>query len=373
MSLGRPGRSPSLDTVRVQMQKLTSLELLRAAAATLVVAFHAQWIFGQRFGTVPFHGALAAGFRGVDLFFVLSGFIIAFVHGKDVGHPGRIGRYLRNRSTRIYPAVWVMSLFAIGAYLLGTEGADRMSKLAPYPLAASFLLLPQQGAALVNVTWTLTYEMFFYAVFALAIVDRRLGIAAFAAWQAATLAVALSGADPGLPGYYLRAICLEFGIGMACAWALPRCLREPLRAGLWWTVLAAGVGAFALGMAVDASMPWAGAMCAIGSGLVVLSLPVLENRRAIRVASFAVRMGGASYSIYLVHFPVVILLSSALLKLHGPHGDAACLACVVAGIAAGFAFDALVDKPIQRLLRRRPASAGPAVAGIASDTPGRSA
>ncbi len=65
-------------------EKFESLEMLRALAALSVVFFHTQMIFTGRTGIVPFGGRFGAGSRGVDLFFVLSGFIIAYVHAGDL-------------------------------------------------------------------------------------------------------------------------------------------------------------------------------------------------------------------------------------------------------------------------------------------------
>lgn len=67
------------------MQKLKSVEMLRCVAAILVVLFHTETIAGTRMAKPPFDGAFSGGSHGVDLFFVLSGFIISYVHHGDVG------------------------------------------------------------------------------------------------------------------------------------------------------------------------------------------------------------------------------------------------------------------------------------------------
>lgn len=197
--------------------KLASIEALRAAAAVLVILFHATVIFAPAMGRAPFGGLFDAGNRGVDLFFVLSGFIIATVHRADLGQPRRLASYLFNRVTRIYPAVWIMTAFALALYASGFGGADKAAKLAPDAIAASALLLPQTLTPLVNVTWTLTYEVAFYALFALAIVNRRVGFGLFALWQLATLVVNVGDLDLGGGGYYLRPLCLDFSVGLIVA------------------------------------------------------------------------------------------------------------------------------------------------------------
>ena len=335
--------------------KLQSLEMLRAAAAILVVLFHTQFIFGVRIGHIPFGNFFGAGFRGVDLFFVLSGFIIAYVHGGDVGRPERLPNYLFNRLARIYPAVWIMTILAIAVYASGFGDPDKTAKLAPQAMLASVLLLPQHGEALVNVTWTLTYEIFFYAVFAVAIVSRLAGLAILLVWQVATVAATVSGADLGLAGYYLAPACLEFSVGLAIAWWVRRQVGG-VHPAIWYIVLAFGLASFVLGMAADQARSWAGFPCALGAGAMILALVRLEQAQWLRVPGVLVRLGGASYAIYLVHFSTITLLAAILTRLDLVGGDWLCLACAVAGVLAGLIFDFVIDRPIQRWLRQQKAA-----------------
>lgn len=298
-----------------------------------------------------------AGFRGVDLFFVLSGFIIAHIHAPDIGRPWRLGNYLFNRATRIYPAVWIMTLFAGTLYAAGFGGEDKAGKLAAWSVAASALLLPQAGDALVNVTWTLKYELFFYLVFAVLILDLRAGLALLATWQSAVFAAGM-GLSPhalGLGGFYLRSLCLEFGIGMICAWLIgrPAFLIAMQRGFAQWLLLAAGVTGFIIGMAVDLYAS-AGILCALGAGAIVVGLILLERSGRLMVPDLLVALGGASYAIYLLHFSAITLLAVAVTHVHTiPLNQIVFLAAALFGVAAGVAFDQMVDQPLQRLLRRR--------------------
>ncbi len=127
---------------------------MRGLAAVLVVLFHAQVVVGQNpvdgiMGRILSNGAL-----GVDIFFVLSGFIITLVHQADLGRPDRCARYLWRRFSRIYPAVFIMSALALATYLTGAH-ASETQKLNAWSVVASFVLLPQANIPLVNVTWTL--------------------------------------------------------------------------------------------------------------------------------------------------------------------------------------------------------------------------
>jgi exopolysaccharide production protein ExoZ len=340
------------------MQKLKSLEMVRAIAALLVVMYHTQTIFDARTGTTPFAGMFHSGFRGVDLFFVLSGFVIAHVHASDIGCFWRLGNYVFNRAARIYPAVWIMTLLASALYAIGFGGQDKVGKLTEWGVVAGVLLLPQVGDALVNVTWTLKYEVFFYLVFATLILNLRVGLALLGTWQLAVLAtsICLSPQALGLGGFYLRSLCLEFSVGLGCALLIRRAdFVAAMQVGAaQWVLLATGIAAFVGGMMAETYASSAGVLCALGAGAIIVGLILLEQSGRIRVPDVLVRLGGASYAIYLVHFSAITLFAVLLTHFHTlPMNEAVFVTGAAFGVAAGVAFDQAVDQPIQRLLRSR--------------------
>lgn len=337
------------------MGKLQSLEVLRAVAAMLVVLFHVQAIMTAKFGVVPFGGAFGAGSRGVDLFFVLSGFIITTVHRPDWGRPAGLRVYLWNRLTRIYPAVFVMSAFAVATYAAGFHGVGHGGKLRAWEIVSGFLLLPQAGEALVNVTWTLKYEMAFYLLFACAIVNRRLGLAVLCGWQGVILAMILSGAalPAGWIGFYLRPICLEFGIGMVCALLVARPPTQWLSA----VVMCAGLILFVGSLAVDTrrAVPFGGSSAVLlfggGAGMIVGGLALLDRGR-LHAPPWMTYLGAASYSIYLVHFSAISLIAAVI--AHGNRawiGNGVCAGVTIAAVLTGIAFYEAFDRPSQNWLR----------------------
>jgi exopolysaccharide production protein ExoZ len=350
--------------------KFESLEMVRALAALTVVFFHTQIIFTGRTGIVPFGGIFGAGSRGVDLFFVLSGFIIAYIHAGDLGRPGRVGHYFYSRFVRIYPSVWITTLLALAVYLIGFGGPDKADKLQPWSIGASFLLLPQHGDALVNVTWSLKYEIFFYLLFALAILRRGVGLWLILLWQAAVLAAYLSGwqLEWSWGSFYLRPIVLEFGLGLISAWIVINRARFALLDSRRFVtaMLALGVTVFAAAELTQAYEPTVlegvpdFLVFGVSAALIVVSLAVIDIQRRYTVPRFLVMLGGASYSIYLVHFSTISLLAAFLTK--GDHvlmNDAVFLGVALVGITFGLLFHQWIDRPIHRFLRKRERRAPP--------------
>src|SRR3984885_1419086 len=107
----RPLPSPGIaalaqpETIPVRGRaRLEGVEAGRGVAALLVVLYHAALhVEGDVPGSAVLWGLPHFGHAGVDFFFVLSGFIISFVHRKDVGRPDRLGHYLERRFTRVFP------------------------------------------------------------------------------------------------------------------------------------------------------------------------------------------------------------------------------------------------------------------------------
>jgi peptidoglycan/LPS O-acetylase OafA/YrhL len=332
--------------------------MLRAAAALLVVAFHTEWIVTAHTSKPPFFGVFLNGFRGVDLFFVLSGFMIAYVHGADIGCPWRVSNYALKRASRIYPAVWIMTVFAYTVYALGFGGADKADKLSTFNVLQSLFLLPQTGDAVLNVTWTLKYEVFFYLLFGIMIFDRYVGLVLLLIWQIAVVigTIYLPSHTIGISGFYIRSLCLEFGVGMACAWVINRPLFVLWSQGvlLQWLLLAIGVLAFTVGMAADSYTSFAGIFCALGAGNIILGLVRLEQSGRLRIPKFIMLLGGASYSIYLVNYSVITLSVSLLARTKTlPMNGVMSLCVLVLTVAVGLAFDRVIDQPVQRFLRRK--------------------
>ena len=272
------------------------------------------------------------------------------MHRADLGRPDRLWNYLYNRVARIYPALWTVTALALAVYASGFGGGDKAGKLRLATVLDSLLLLPQAGDPVVGVAWTLTYEVFFYAVFALMILRLRLGIAVLLLWQAATLADAATTVPmPALATYYLRPLCLDFSVGLgAAAWlAQPAAASPPA----WWALLAAGAALFIAGMAGDA-LAWAGVACALGTGATIVALTRLERSGMLRVPWPLVTLGSASYAIYLVHYATLTVLVAIIGRTQLRASDGVCLGCATMAVLTGLAFDRALDRPVQAALQR---------------------
>ena len=187
--------------------KLHSIQLLRGVAALLVVFYHAcslqlLTISSENAGNAVLGGVFASGFAGVDLFFVISGFIMVWVTRRtEPGLPG-VGEFLFARITRIYPLWWAAAALAAAYYLfLHVPDANDPAWRAALQegeaggfLVKSFLLIPQPDLPVLSLGWTLMHEMYFYAVFAcLLLVPRAVLPLALLGWGGLVVTASLLG------------------------------------------------------------------------------------------------------------------------------------------------------------------------------------
>jgi peptidoglycan/LPS O-acetylase OafA/YrhL len=362
-------------------QRLDRLDVARGLAALMVVFYHANAIVQtpKYHGTAPFHGLFSAGGFGVDFFFVLSGFIIFYIHRRDIGRPAALGRYASKRFLRIYPPYWVAMLLVTAAYALGT-GMGTGSELEPTRWITSVLLAPHPEVPVIPVAWSLRFEVMFYAAFGLLIVRPRLGWSVFLAWQAAVAIANLAGPAPTqfVVSQLMDVRNLDFAIGIAAALIVGRTgmRRGGWSSGRWFT----GLGAVALALLMAEAwaphwrIPWNLHLLLVGlaSGLTIIGLASADLSASRRPARALRLLGEASYSVYLVHYALLSILAKVMVMAQLTRWmvpEVFFVALSTLATAGGIVFHLTVEKPLLRLCHRRfkaraspaPAPAAPAV------------
>lgn len=344
---------------------LHKIQALRGVAALLVVMYHATVLFSKQLSIVPMEGFFLFGKHGVDLFFVLSGFILTWVHHQHIGKPAYLGDYLLKRAKRIYPMLWFASLLALAFYVL-IDDFGKGEKLDFVSILASFLALPHQGTPLVNVSWTLRFELFFYCLFAVLIVSRAIGMGLIALWIVLVCIVAILELQPSHPlSFYLSSYGVQFVMGIASAYFV-RKFDSSSRHG--YTIVTTGAGLFlALGMweVYGAGHAYEIALrvfYGIASALLIVGLAGLDIRahtqkiRIGRTLAALSWLGAASYSIYLMHFSVCTILVKLLRKSGFYSGvlpqDLLFVIIVLLGTALSAIFYPLIELRLTRLVNK---------------------
>ncbi|WP_343525574.1 acyltransferase [Sphingomonas sp.] len=335
-------------------QRFLLIEGGRGVAALLVVLHHVGSIMaeGRFFGAQPFGGHLSNFNVGVDFFFVLSGFIITWIHQADIGHADRLGRFARRRFLRIFPPYWAILIPLLLLYL-AFPNLGRDHQRQPVNILLSFLLLPNTVHPVLGVAWTLTYEIMFYAVFALIIAMGQRALWLFPIWAATIMAVAVRGVALPFPlGFVLSPYNLEFIAGVGVALVL-----QGHRVPAPRLVTAAGAALFLIAMLVGLHLqddPLRGRLVFGGTAcLFVLGAVEWERTRTLRLPGFWIRLGEASFAIYLIHVLAISFGTSLLIRLGARPFPLPLVGTMLAAIAvlAGLAFHLLVEPRAVALAR----------------------
>ena len=343
-----------------------NLQILRALAAYLVFLTH----FGSYAAPIlPRPDLLAVGAAGVDIFFVLSGFLM-FV--STAGRRESAGGFLLRRAARVVPVYWLVTA---GVALIAMTGLKPIGimEIRPEYLVQSLLFLPFSRGGyiepLISVGWTLNYEMFFYAIFAglllIPALARRVLTAA-----AILLGLALLGLLPQ-PGFYwafyTKPIVIEFagGIGLGYAYLRLTTLPPgfPVRRVAAAAFAAAGLvilGGEIFGDAYGSGpeLTGFGRPLIWGSAaiLIVGAMLVLERGGVTLRARWLLAQGNASYSFYLVHNLLLHTAAKVAAVLLAPGVPRVALIFLIAfgaSVAISEALFRQVEAPLNAALRRR--------------------
>jgi exopolysaccharide production protein ExoZ len=344
------------------LPQLYGIQALRALAAFMVAVHHAQHdavVVAQRAGAVFTPSTLLPWMAGVDIFFVVSGFIMVHASAGLFDRPGGAKLFVARRLARIVPLYWAATtVFLLVGMVVPAALNSGVPDLAQ--IAGSYLFWPvvsTQGLAqpVYSLGWTLNYEMLFYALFGAGLVlPGRFTLPAVTLALCALVAFEAIAGPLALPvGFWGQPIVLEFAAGMGIAMLRKRGLRlgMPLRAA----VAALGVAVLLVaarwgeGGGAWSSFAWHGGAAA----LLVLAAACGERRGApsapVRVLAL---VGDASYALYLVHPFVIRGLREVAVRL-GMGSPLLFIALALIGsVVSALIVHRWFEKPVTHWLRR---------------------
>lgn len=314
--------------------KLHALQYMRAIASLAVVYSHTVL-------QVPAYEAWLheAGDFGVDIFFVISGFIMVYIaRPKDTP-----GRFMSNRIRRVVPLYWFFTLL-MAAILLVAPSVFKSTSFDLTVILKSLFFIPHYSQAdptmiwpVVAPGWSLVFEMYFYLLFAASLVFPR-------AWRLGLISLSIAAVfmlfhqlpmDGAIAGFFRDTIVFEFIFGMLLAAAFLRGFKLP--SSVAYLLLLGGFALLLLDLPGDRWFKYGVPALMVVAGTVYCSIP--ENR-------FCVLLGDSSYALYLVH----IFTLGVCRKLFPPFlGDSmvgailfvilSLIACIISGLVTHFMID----------------------------------
>lgn len=324
-------------------RRIHGLDALRGVAAVAVLLFHYTTRYDVKYGHVsPPLVSVPLGFRGVDLFFILSGFVIFMT----LDRTRRALDFVVSRFSRLFPAFWVS---VAATYLVVTLFGLPDKQVSATDLLLNFTMVPELlHARLVDgAYWTLEVELLFYAAMLALYVSGLLRHVhwVLAAWLALRVAVHELERH-GVAVSYLFAHLLVlphialFGAGMM----LHRLVSEPAMRGR----------SAALWLACMAVVAWTGPLDALAVALAGSAAVwgVLRGRLQMLAHPVLVFLGTISYPLYLLHENIGFTIIRAA-SLHGMPTDLSIVLAMVVMVAVAAVCAYGVERPVMRWIRRR--------------------
>jgi exopolysaccharide production protein ExoZ len=331
------------------------LQYLRALAALMVVFHHSGYHYRIHQGVE--NANLFFGAMGVDIFFVISGFIMC--HTTAV-NPTTSLEFLKRRLERIVPLYWISTLsMFIMPNISPTIAFGAQSDFSL--LMASLFFLPLPGSlysATYGPGWTINYEMFFYVAFSLFLLTRshRATVLGLGGLLAGLVVVSWVSPVHGIIRFYTSSILLEFLYGIIIA--LLFYSKRILPRFMALMAICAGAAVFFYVPYLDNSgMPFRFIIWGLPAALIVFGSISLENVGVISRSAIFEFLGDASYSIYLTHLfaigAVAVVLNKAgiLMKNIGLGGFI--FIAMAAAILVSITSYLVIERPAVRFFKSR--------------------
>jgi exopolysaccharide production protein ExoZ len=344
-----PASEKSLSRTRVNFGDVAAIQYLRGVAAVMVAFAHAN----EQFMTDLHRAWRDIGWSGVDLFFVISGFVMTYTTATH--SYTRSGFFLR-RLARIAPMYWLMTLVTA----LLAISAPRLFQTTHFGwtnLIESLLFIPSRDPVtghiepLLHLGWTLNYEMFFYCWFAilLALSAFKRTVVLAIVFSAFGVCAAIFHPTSVLLGVYGSPVTFEFLFGcfVGALYIQGRLSNAPI--SLCCAMALMGVCLLIYGALLNDSTNHREIFRGVPAAIVILSMLAIDLKFPFR-SYWLHKLGDATYSIYLTHIFVVMGVRKVWLAVHlstsGPAAYLFVAVCVVGAAVVGMAAYEFVEKPL---------------------------
>lgn len=327
-------------------REIVGLQYLRGLAAFVVVLDHSAATVATHFGGQIFGGRLYAGAAGVDLFFLISGFIIAVVSLDANWQPAiGVGDFFRKRFVRIVPLMWLAILSYAVLRVVGVGGVDVWSYLR------ALVLWPVGDLEPLHI-WTLRHEFIFYSVFALAMLGPKWLRPVLPIWCLLPIVGALGDFHP-LFEKLAWPTNVEFGGGVLLGLLY---LKRPVEIRLPGGVFVIATALVAVLVAVAAIFGHAFHLLSSTAIMALVCGPILAFGVYIQGPTFepGKRLGDASYALYLFH-PHILGACAFFFRDVAIPPPLAFVGLVALSVIGGVLTHLWIEKPLLGLIKRKSA------------------
>ncbi|MDR2583302.1 MAG: acyltransferase [Fibromonadaceae bacterium] len=287
---------------------LTSIQLLRAVAALSVVYAHC---------TYECYNLPNFGHFGVDIFFIISGFIIAYMVSKNTEY------FFIKRIIRIVPLYFLVTIVITLAAIDSLNFISRTISVSDF--IRSIFFVPSEsgnsGSPIISQGWTLNYEIFFYVIVTFCIIFAKKYITIICSLILALIIIGLNWLNPEnyIMAYYKETMSLEFiyGIGLYHFYKYVNTSKIQFNKTAKIIILPA-LAIISYGALIFNNFASHSEYLFRGIPALILVASILfleENIKNTKIIQFGVKLGEASYTMYLIHFLIINFLGKNFNKI----------------------------------------------------------
>jgi len=271
-----------------------------------------------------------------------------YAHADDDRTPGSVARYGFKRLKRIYPAYLPVGLGMVALYI-AMPGLSASVGGRDFSLVSSLFLIPANEPPALSVAWTLVHELMFYGMFLLFFASRRWLAGGLLVWALVILLANHSIALTGWLRYLLSILNIEFMFGVGAAWLVRS--RALLGKGPQVAILGVAIASLALWLMTQDKTEYLHLMFAMGMAFLIVGFAVYEQSTVLPWPGPLLFLGSASYSIYLIHNPL-LSLTQRLAGRMGLTWSEAMVFGVVICVVAGWIYYKVVERPAQQFFQK---------------------
>jgi exopolysaccharide production protein ExoZ len=327
--------------------KLSLVQISRAVAIIFVLIGHANGLFYKEFDYDWFNISQWDRTGGVDFFFVVSGFMIYYIYQKNRGDLFKAKEFLLKRMIRIFPMYWLMLLATIGLFLL-VPTLDSGSPVTVLIFLQNIFLFTTDP--ILSVTWSLSFILFFYLVFAAYLYRPKMMKYVVTIWLTTIVFIQLFTKHES---FFLSFNHLEIFLGSFAAYLV---LHFTIR--FEKALLMTGLLGFLFLWVMNVYKVLGHELLftySVFSVLIILGITAMDLKTTRKIPSSLSLLGDASYSVYICHGPVIqfFLLLFAKLRIYEQTGFFVYLSfiiCLTTVSCVGIYL--LIEKPMTKFLRK---------------------
>jgi peptidoglycan/LPS O-acetylase OafA/YrhL len=293
-----------------------SIQMMRGIAALLVAIYHLSRLYQQNFNIFPFSRITEVGHIGVDFFFILSGFIIYYMHNGEINKLNCVIPYIKKRFARIYPFFWFVILLNL---LLIPFVASKDFPSIQHILINLSLIPYEKKFFVLGISWTLQHEVLFYALFSTLLLNKKLGQVTLITWLSLVL----------INNFYtplmfdipviFSAFNIQFFFGICVAYLYTK-NKLPLSSFFFpcAVLFLIAIIYFDLSGVLNGYQKWGRVSYGLAFSLILAGGLVEEKRLFARIPKLFLKLGSSSYSIYLLHlfFGGIVFKAFSVIALH---------------------------------------------------------